>query len=132
MSNDEDRYHSMSLATAGLSSIANRHQSASMQQQRLTNNVDDIQGARANHKSLKYQKQSFHSPNDIAGSTSNILHKPCRQNGQDPRFDRGDIVGSKPNAGINFHTTRKTNPLEPNYQLQSCELVQVVPKIISV
>lgn len=87
MTDVNDRWQSMSLATAGSASIGNSETFKRTLQTRKTNDASDIAGAQPRYRSKEFMnKPNLHGTTDIRGSAPKPIHRARTTNGSDPRF----------------------------------------------
>lgn len=115
-------------STMSLNTIPNSEKlkQTSLNINRVTNNISDIEGASPFHKYAQFKnKPNLMDSSDIFGTRSSVLHaekcnKPCYNLRND------DIEGSKPKRTL-FTTTRVVDPLNPVYPLPSTKISYVEP-----
>lgn len=114
--NEDYPYTSLSIASFGPSTIReDRHKVFAVKN---TNCTDDVDGAKPAVTKV-YQKPDYRFNDDVDGAKSKTLHH-ARRNGEDNTLRVDDIDGAQAKIRDKMLlTNRRTNPLEPAYQLPS-------------
>lgn len=128
MSNDERQYESLSIATFGSSTLP--RETKQIYERKITNYIDDIDGAKRVNKYEKFYNKTLPNLNEYSYSKSNALSQHSRQVRDIMKIDDIDGTRQKVMTGIAI-TKRHVNPLEPNYDLpKSIERLNTPPKFL--
>ena len=125
-------FQTMSLQTGGPCTVTTplRGTRDTLNVMSSTNRVDDIEGARPEIIQHRYvhNRPDLYNNGDVRGARSKRLHPENPHKVIGLNLTNHDIEGSRTQVN-NFETNRRTNMLEPRYQLPSFEAAPApVPK----